>query len=100
MGHLLNGTFSTEVSLQPGRIHSSGFQEYSVKHSITGYGNCLYPNGDIIEGKYDDGVPHGNWTYIMTNNTKVEGLWVNGARDGIHIFTDTDGSRVALNLNL
>ena len=58
---------------------------------FTGKGTATYPNGDIYEGNFKDGVRHGDGTYTYSQKGTEEakdtyvGSWHNNTKHGIGI---------------
>lgn len=52
-----------------------------------GYGKYRYKNGDTYEGEWMDNNinGHGKYTWVWENKS-TEGPWINGKKDGVHIF--------------
>ena len=47
-----------------------------------------YPNGDIYEGDYVDGIRHGRGIYrFAASGDKYEGSWVNNNKHGLGTMT-------------
>ena len=46
-----------------------------------------YYNDDKYEGEIENGKPHGDGTWTMSNGATYVGEWVNGCREGLGTFT-------------
>ncbi|EGR32483.1 phosphatidylinositol-4-phosphate 5-, putative [Ichthyophthirius multifiliis] len=61
--------------------------------NFTGYARAEFPNGDIYEGQYENGVKFGNGTYYHISrkenvpNDVYKGEFQNNKKDGIGILT-------------
>ena len=50
-----------------------------------------YPNGDVYEGDWRDGKPHGRGKMTYPNGDVYEGDWLHGKANGIGKYTYRDG---------
>lgn len=55
-------------------------------------GKCTYPEGDIYQGEFQDGKPHGHGLKIWVDGRKYVGEFFNGKPCGKGTKTDKDGT--------
>ena len=82
-------TFSFSTILITGFCNS---ETVETSRHYTGKGVATYPNGDIYDGYFKDGLRHGDngtYTYNKYGNEEVKdtykGAWVNNDKNGIGI---------------
>ena len=63
---------------------NDGSQPIQDKSSVdyTGKATVQYPNGDVYEGTFKNGVRDGEGTYTYVDGTKYEGTWKNNMKHG------------------
>ena len=64
---------------------NDGGQPVQDKSSVdyTGKATVQYPNGDVYDGMFKNGVREGNGTYTYADGNKYEGSWKNNMKHGI-----------------
>uniref|UniRef100_A0A1A7XT03 Radial spoke head 1 homolog n=2 Tax=Iconisemion striatum TaxID=60296 RepID=A0A1A7XT03_9TELE len=58
-----------------------------------GFGKAFFPNGDIYEGHYQNGIRHGQGTYRFHNGARYIGNYYQNLKHGQGIFYYPDGSK-------
>jgi hypothetical protein len=76
-------------------VYKGTYNEEGLKH---GYGVCLYPNGDVYIGQYDNGRKQGKGAYIYKvkkNSIKAFycGEWNNNMKEGKGYMLYPNGNR-------
>ena len=53
----------------------------------TGKATACYPNGDLYEGGFKEGIRHGHGTYMYASGEKYSGEWVDNHKHGLGTMT-------------
>ncbi len=72
-------------------ILSDGSRRADVRH---GDGRCVYSDGSVYEGRWDDGVIAGTGTYHWADGASYVGSWRKGKLDGQGVMTLRDGTTI------
>jgi len=75
------------AAIESGVTYEGDFPEYQ----IAGYGEMVYPNGDIYSGEYSDGVRCGTGTYTWGIGDCYVGSWSSDTMDGNGTYTYSSG---------
>ena len=77
-----------KITYESGDVYEGKFLN-GMKH---GEGKMTYANGDKYEGEWKDGKKNGDGTYIYANGDIVKGKWKNGKMngDGTYIYANGD----------
>ena len=67
-------------------------EERDMSRDYNGKGTANYPNGEIYEGDFAEGIRHGRGIYRYLNGDKYFGEWKDNKRHGIGKMTYKDGS--------
>jgi len=77
----------------PYQVQYDGAEETEEFLTKDGKAKISYPNGDIYEGTYLNGLRHGEGSYTFANQKGCyTGSWVAGSKDGKGEFKYPDGS--------
>ena len=69
-------------------VTENGETRKTGSRNYTGRATASYPNGDIYEGDYVDGIRHGRGIYrFAASGDKYEGSWVNNNKHGLGTMT-------------
>lgn len=49
---------------------------------MNGRGRIKHTNGDIYQGEWKNGMPHGEGVYVDTQGSVYKGQWANDLYDG------------------
>ncbi|OMJ67374.1 hypothetical protein SteCoe_35483 [Stentor coeruleus] len=71
-------------------IYNGDYLEGTLRH---GNGICIYANGDVYKGQWEQGKRHGKGEIIWANRQKYDGLWNFDEIEGEGIMIMTDGTR-------
>ena len=52
----------------------------------TAWGTCMYSNGDVYEGEWADGTPHGHGTCSFVGGNSYVGGWSDGGYHGMGVY--------------
>ena len=64
------------------------------RHVKNGIGRMEYDGGDVYEGAFQDGEPHGQGKLTDADGDVYEGAFQDGKRHGQGKMTYTDGARL------
>jgi hypothetical protein len=59
---------------------------------MNGRGRIKHTNGDIYQGEWKNGMPHGQGVYVDTQGSVYKGQWANDLYDGQGIETWDEGN--------
>ena len=69
-------------------VTETGETRKTGSRNYTGRATASYPNGDIYEGDYVEGIRHGRGIYrFATSGDKYEGSWINNNKHGLGTMT-------------
>ena len=64
-------------------VYEPQVEERVSSRGFTGKGKAEYPNGDIYEGDFKDGLKHGEGRYTWVNGDVYEGAYSKDKKQGI-----------------
>ena len=70
------------------------FSSSFVLATIPYVGEYIYPNGDVYDGEFKNGVPHGDGELAMKNGSRFIGLFKNGKPNGVGTEYSFDGELI------
>ncbi|ACI60398.1 TPA: hypothetical protein VPF83_001584 [Streptococcus pyogenes] len=69
----------TSLTYDKGRMHYTG---YVINHKMNGEGKLVYPNGDIYEGTFKNGLFEGKGTFTAKTGWLYNGEFHKGQANG------------------
>lgn len=79
-----------ETEQRPYKLTTSSGEERPGSRGYTGNAKAEYPNGDVYEGGFVNGVKEGKGKYTWANGDSYEGTYKKDKKDGIGkmVFTN------------
>jgi hypothetical protein len=78
------GEYLYLLGCEPETVYEGKFENFF----LVGKGKIIKPNGEIFEGEFLEGKPHGEGKLTLCDGTVVKGTWNNGVKR--YEYTDED----------